>query len=63
MSESGTQVCPVCSVKIVKMVGGDRVLFSVGAPGTRAILWSRVCRYTDKPGCINRDQGAGSTRP
>lgn len=58
MSESGPQVCPVCGVKILKVIGGDRVLFSAGPPGTRDILWSRVCRHTDKPGCINRDQRA-----
>jgi hypothetical protein len=64
MSESGMQVCPVCGVKILKVIGGDRVLFSVGPPGTRATLWARVCKYTSKPGCINRDQDAiGSVPP
>jgi hypothetical protein len=53
MPESGVRVCPVCGVKIIGMVGGDRVLFSVGPPGTRATLWARVCQYTQKPGCIN----------
>jgi hypothetical protein len=54
MSETGVQTCPVCGVKIVKVVGGDRVLFSVGPPGTRATLWTRVCQYTQKAGCINK---------
>jgi hypothetical protein len=51
------QVCPVCGVKIIKLIGGDRVLFTVGAPGTRESLWKKVCQYTDKPACINKDQG------
>lgn len=51
----GMQVCPVCQVKILKLVGGDRVLFSTGAASDRATLWARVCRYTDKAGCINRN--------
>lgn len=58
MAETNMQVCPVCGVKILKIIGGDRVLFSVGSPGTRATLWTRVCQYTDKAGCINRDKGA-----
>lgn len=58
------QVCPICGVKILKLVGGDRVMFSAGPPGTRATLWARVCKFTDKPGCINRDKDAiGSIRP
>jgi hypothetical protein len=57
MSESGIQVCPVCSVKILKIIGGDRVLFAAGQPGTREVLWQKVCQYTDKPGCVNRDRG------
>lgn len=56
MSDSGMQVCPVCGVKILKVIGGDRVLFAAGPPGTRATLWAKVCKYTDKPGCINRDK-------
>lgn len=59
MSEQKMQTCPVCGVKIIKMVGGDRVLFSVGAPGTRAALWQKVCRHTQNPACINRQDGAG----
>ncbi len=46
------QVCPACGVKIV---GGDKVLFSVGAPGTRSRLYARVCQYAKKAGCINRN--------
>ncbi|MGF1461369.1 MAG: hypothetical protein ACFBSG_20375 [Leptolyngbyaceae cyanobacterium] len=54
-----TQTCPVCGVKImVGVVGGDRVQFSAGPPGTRARLWARVCKYVDKPGCINPEGGA-----
>lgn len=60
MAEAGVQVCPVCGVKILKIIGGDRVLFSTGAPGTREVLWQKVCQYTDKPGCINRDRGTGT---
>jgi len=56
-SGSAAQVCPVCSVKILKMIGGDRVIFSAGPPATRAILWQRVCRHTQKPGCINPEGG------
>jgi hypothetical protein len=52
-SSSQPRTCPVCGVKIVPMIGGDRVLFAVGPPGTRATLWQRVCRHTDKAGCIN----------
>jgi hypothetical protein len=64
MSESGIQVCPVCGVKIQKLVTGDRVLFSSGPPGTRAALWAKVCKYTDKAGCINRDKDSiGSINP
>ncbi|PSN13387.1 hypothetical protein C7293_16215 [filamentous cyanobacterium CCT1] len=58
------QTCPVCGVKIlVGIVGGDRVLFSAGPPGTRARLYARVCRYVDKPGCINKDGGSQAANP
>jgi hypothetical protein len=64
MSESNIRTCPVCSVKIVPAVGGDRVLFSAGPIGNRAILWARVCQFTDKAGCINKDGGAiGEIKP
>ncbi len=56
MTEAGVQVCPTCKVKIIKMIGGDRVLFSTGAPGTRAVLWARVCQYAKTPACINQDR-------
>lgn len=55
MTSSRTESCSVCSVKIlVGVVGGDRVMFSAGPPGTRAKLYERVCRHVDKAGCINR---------
>lgn len=57
MSEQTMQTCPVCSVKIIKLIGGDRVLFSSGPPGTREVLWKKVCQYAQKPGCINKEQG------
>ncbi|MBE9180487.1 hypothetical protein IQ268_18150 [Oculatella sp. LEGE 06141] len=58
MSETGMQTCPVCGVKILNAVGGDKVLFSSGPPGTRAALWAKVCQYTQKAGCINKDKDA-----
>jgi hypothetical protein len=59
MAETGAQVCPVCGVKILKLVGGDRVMFSVGPPATRPVLWQRVCQHTQKPGCINQNGSSG----
>lgn len=54
-------VCPACGVKIV---GGDKVLFSVGAPGTRSRLWARVCQFAKKPGCINTNsEQIGEVKP
>lgn len=50
------QVCPICGVKIIPLGNTDRVIFSTGAPGTRAKLWARVCRFVNRPGCINQDQ-------
>ncbi len=59
MSNPSLQTCPVCGVKIQGGIhGGDRVIFSVGAVGTRARLWARVCNYVKKPGCINQNQEA-----
>ncbi|HEY9646534.1 MAG TPA: hypothetical protein V6C88_09205 [Chroococcidiopsis sp.] len=60
MSESGAsppgmRVCPVCKVKIIPIIGGDRVLFSAGPPGTRLTLWSKVCRHAQNPACINQN--------
>jgi hypothetical protein len=54
MSDGNMQVCSVCGVKIITMIGGDRVLFSVGAPGTRDTLWQKVCKHTQNSACINR---------
>ncbi|MGQ9869457.1 hypothetical protein [Leptodesmis sp.] len=54
MSDLNMQVYLLCSVKIIKAIGGDRVVFSAGPPGTRKILWQKVCQYVQKPGCINR---------
>jgi hypothetical protein len=64
MSGSGMQTCPVCGVKIIKIIGGDKVLFSSGPPGTRATLWAKVCQYAQKPGCINQNKEAiGEVKP
>jgi hypothetical protein len=66
MNQDNKQVCPVCNVTIIKVKGPgkDRVLFSAGPPGTRAMLWARVCQYSQKPGCINKDRDAiGEIKP
>lgn len=64
MSQGNTEVCAACGVKILRIPTGDRVLFSVGPPGTRATLWARVCQFTQKPGCINKDRDAvGEIKP
>lgn len=55
MNNNKIGVCPACGVKIV---AGDKVLFSFGAPSTRARLWARVCQYAKKTGCINQDKEA-----
>ena len=57
---AGSRVrCNLCHVEIEGLVGGDRVIFSMGAPGTRAKLWARVCQYLRTPEqcsqCINQD--------
>ncbi len=58
------QTCPLCNVKIlVGCVGGDRVLFSVGPPGTRKSLYAKVCRHIDRPGCINKSGGSQTASP
>jgi hypothetical protein len=54
--------CSVCQVEIQGMAGGsDLVLFSQGAPGSRAKLWARVCQYLRTPEqcgqCLNQDAG------
>lgn len=53
MTDPNVQVCPVCGVRIEN---GEKVMFSVGKPGTRARLWARVCNYVQKEECINQDQ-------
>ena len=64
MNQANPQVCPVCGVKILKAIGGDKVMFSVGPLGTRAMLWARVCKYTQKPGCINQNrEDIGGIKP
>lgn len=57
------QTCPVCGVKILRMVGGDRVQFSVGPAGTRATLWEKVCRHVTNINCINRSSNPGGDQP
>jgi hypothetical protein len=47
--------CSVCGVEIEN---GSKVNFSCGPSGTRARLWARVCQFTQKDGCINRDETA-----
>ncbi|MEO0540084.1 MAG: hypothetical protein AAFZ80_04365 [Cyanobacteria bacterium P01_A01_bin.105] len=51
------QTCPVCGVTII----GDEVQFSNGTPGTRARLYARVCKYANKPDCINKNADAIGT--
>jgi len=48
------------------MVGGaDLVHFSMGAPGTRAKLWARVCQYLRSPEqcgrCLNQEASLRGT--
>jgi hypothetical protein len=49
--------CDLCRVEIRGMVGGiDQVVFSQGAPGSRAKLWARVCQFVKEPQrCINQE--------
>jgi len=54
------QRCSVCQVEIEAIgQGHDVVHFSMGAPGTRAKLWARVCQYLRNPEqcgrCLNQD--------
>lgn len=58
MSNPNPQICPVCGVKIEKMIGGDRVVFAHGPAGTRAKLWARVCNFVKNSQCINQDEKA-----
>lgn len=61
MSEPVKQVCPICEVKIVPSGAlGDRVEYAFGPPSSRAELYQRVCRHTQKVGCINRDPNGSS---
>ena len=46
------QICPVCNVSITE---DGQVNFSTGSPGTCARLYARVCKYVQKPGCINQE--------
>jgi hypothetical protein len=55
MSQTNLQICSLCQVKIQRLVGADRVIFSAGGISTREVLWQRVCQHVqDRPGCINR---------
>jgi hypothetical protein len=52
--------CNLCQVEIEAGAGGaDLVHFSMGAPGSRAKLWARVCQYLRSPeqcgACLNQD--------
>jgi hypothetical protein len=54
------QRCALCQVEIEAIGSGhDVVHFSMGAPGTRAKLWARVCQYLRSPEqcrqCLNQD--------
>jgi hypothetical protein len=64
MAEPKIQTCSACGVRIQAAPGGDRVLFSNGPAGTRTKLWSRVCQYAQRAGCINSDPEAiGDLKP
>jgi hypothetical protein len=45
--------------------GADLVHFSMGAPGTRAKLWARVCQYLRSPEqcalCLNQEASLRGT--
>lgn len=49
--------CSLCRVEIRGLAGGrEEVVFSQGAPGTRAKLWARVCQFVKEPQhCLNQD--------
>jgi hypothetical protein len=58
--------CSLCQVEIQGMAGGnDLVHFSMGAPGSRAKLWARVCQYLRSPEqcsqCLNQDPALRGT--
>ncbi|MEM6610941.1 MAG: hypothetical protein AAF652_01575 [Cyanobacteria bacterium P01_C01_bin.72] len=46
------QTCSACGVSITE---DGQVNFSNGNPGSRTRLYARVCQYTEKPGCINKE--------
>jgi hypothetical protein len=63
---STRQRCELCQVEIEGMVrGADLVHFSMGAPGTRAKLWARVCQYLRSPEqcarCLNQEASLRGT--
>jgi len=51
-NNSNLQICQICGVSITPQ---GQVNFSNGTPGTRARLYARVCKYTQKPECINQE--------
>jgi hypothetical protein len=54
-----TQTCNICGVKILKLMGNDRVIFATGAHATRDVLWQKVCQHVkDRPGCLNPNPGS-----
>ncbi len=60
------QRCSLCLVEIEAIGSGhDVVHFSMGAPGTRAKLWARVCQYLRSPEqcgqCLNQDASLRGT--
>ena len=60
------QRCELCQVEIEAIGPGvDVVHFSMGAPGTRAKLWARVCQYLRSPEqcgqCLNQDASQRGT--
>lgn len=58
MNNSNVQTCSVCGVRIEKIIGEDRVVFSHGPVGTRAKLWARVCKFVNNSQCLNKDEKA-----
>ena len=60
------QRCSLCLVEIEAIGSGhDVVHFSMGAPGTRAKLWARVCQDLRSPEqcgqCLNQDASLRGT--
>lgn len=54
--DNSTQICPVCTVKINNSV----VLYATGKTATEDDLYSRVCQYARKNGCINSLKKVGN---